>query len=81
MSLTAVGQDERGQGRERLISGNIETPIVQWLDLVVLHVVPTTILPVLDAQRETIRIVLGRTHEECATRILLGQQQLIGLLP
>lgn len=79
--LTAVGQHEGGQGREGLIRGDVEAAIVQGLNLVVLYVVPAAILPVLDGQRESIGIVLGWSHEERSTGILLGQKELISLLP
>lgn len=60
-----------------MTSSDIVTTFVQWLYLVVFHVIPSILLPVFNAQRVPVRIVFGVADQECASGIVSGHEQFL----
>lgn len=70
--LTRIRHNKRRQARKRLIGRDIEPSIIQGLDFIMLHMVPPAFLPILHAQAEPVRVVLGRSDQEGTAGIVLS---------
>lgn len=81
IQLTRIRHDKRRQTREGLIRGDIESSIIQRFDLVMLHMVPSSLLPILDTEAESMRVMLRWPHEEGPSRVDFSQKQLIRFFP
>lgn len=78
--LTRVRLHQRVERAERLRGGDEVAALVQRLDLVMLDVVLPRLLPILDAQRESVRVVLAVAEQVRAAGVQLEHQELLRLL-